>query len=51
MRVHKQLEESSFLKKILVESKLPIRKGIDPNFLEISTSSNITVWELKQLIA
>jgi len=51
MRLHRQLEEGAFLQKIVVESKLPIRKGVDANFLEINTSASMTVWELKQLVA
>ena len=35
----------------MVESKLPKRRGIDANFLEISTASSMTVWEFKELVA
>ena len=51
MHLHKQLEEAPFLNKITVESKLPRRRGIDANYLEVSTSSSMTVWEFKVLVA
>jgi hypothetical protein len=51
MRVHRQLEDSEYLKTITVESKLPMKRGVDAAFLEISTYSNMTLWELKRLVA
>ena len=51
MHLHKQLEEAPFLTKITVESKLPKRRGVDANYLEINTSSSMTVWEFKVLVA
>ena len=51
MRLHRQLEETEFLKKIVVESKIPIKKGVDANYLEINTPANMTVWELRQIAA
>lgn len=51
MRIHRQLEEAEFIRKIVVESKLPVRKGIDANFLEINTYANMTVWDFKVLVA
>ena len=51
MRVHRQLEDAEFLKTIVVESKLPIKRGVDAAFLEISTYANMTLWELKRIVA
>lgn len=51
MRLHRQLEEAPFLTKIVVEATLPIRRGQDANFLEISTPASMTLWELKLLVA
>jgi hypothetical protein len=51
LRVHRQIEEAPFLTKLVVESKLAIRRGIDANFLEISTYANMTLWDFKLLVA
>jgi hypothetical protein len=52
MRLHRQLEESEFLKKIVLESKLQIKqRGVDANFIVVNTPASMTAWELKQLAA
>lgn len=51
LRMHRQLEYGEFLQKIVVETKMPFRRGKDANFIEISTYANMTVWELKSIIA
>jgi hypothetical protein len=51
LRMHRQLDYGEFFKKIVVETKMPFRKGKDANFIEIATYANMTVWELKTIIA
>lgn len=51
LRVHRQLEDGEFLRKIVVDNKLPCRRGKDANYLSINTYANMTVWELKSIIA
>ena len=35
----------------MFEIKMPIKKGIDASYVELNTYLNMSVWELKQLIA
>ena len=51
LRMHKQLEDGEFLQRIVVETKLPFRRGRDANYIAIDTYANMTVWELKTIIA
>ena len=51
LRMHKQLDDGTFIKKIVVETKMPSRRGVDANFIEINTYSNMTIWEFKRIIA
>ena len=51
MRLHRQLEEAPFLTKVLIDVSLPVRAGVDAKFLEISAPSNMTLWQLKELVA
>jgi len=52
LRMHRQLDDGDFLKKIVIETKLPFRHGADaPTFIEINAYSNMTIWELKTMIA
>lgn len=51
LRMHKQLEDGEFLQRIVVETKLPFRRGKDANYMAIDTYANMTVWELKTIIA
>jgi hypothetical protein len=51
LRMHKQLEDGKFIKKIILENKVPFRKGIDATYIELKTYSNMTIWTLKTLIS
>jgi len=51
LRMHKQLDDGEFLKKIVIETKMPFRRGVDAHFIEINAYSNMTVWELKTIVA
>ena len=52
LRMHRQLDDGEFLKKIVAETKLPFRQGVEPpQFIEINAYSNMTIWELKTIIA
>ena len=51
LRMHKQLEDGEFLNKIVVETKMPGRRGPDAQFIEINAYSNMTLWELKTIVA
>jgi hypothetical protein len=35
----------------MFEIKLPIKRGIDASYIEINTYLNMSIWELKTLIA
>jgi hypothetical protein len=49
--MHRQLDDGSFLQKIVVETKMPFRRGADAQFMEFNVYSNMTIWDLKTLIA
>jgi hypothetical protein len=51
LRMHKQLQEGEFLEKIMVETKVPIRRGEDANFIELNLYSNISMWNVKNIVA
>jgi len=51
MTVHRQLQEGKFVNKMVFETKIPFKRGVQPNFIQVNTYSNMSVWALKQLIA
>ena len=52
VRMHKQLyKDGEFIKNITVENKMNLTKGVDANYIEISTHANMTLWEFKLLVA
>jgi len=51
MKMHKQLSDDEFISNLEIDIKIPIRKGIDATKIVLSTHSNMTIWELKSLIA
>ena len=51
MHVHRQLQEGKFVNKMVFETKIPFKRGVQPNFIQVNTYSNMSVWALKQLIA
>lgn len=51
MKLHRQLEDGKYVKKLVFETKLPFKRGVQPNYIEIRTYSSMSIWELKTLIA
>ena len=50
-RSHRQLEDAPFIEKLTFENKMQLRKCIDANYIQLSTFGNMSIWELKVLIA
>lgn len=50
-RSHRQLEDTQFLERLTFENNMPIRKYLDAHYVQLNTFSNLSVWELKVLIA
>ena len=36
---------------MVFETKIPFKRGVQPNYIQVNTYSNMSVWALKQLIA
>lgn len=50
-RSHRQLETTTIIERLTFENKMQLRKCIDANYIQLSTFGNLSVWELKVLIA
>jgi hypothetical protein len=37
MTLHRQLEEGKHIKKIVFETKVPFKKGVQPNYIQVNT--------------
>jgi hypothetical protein len=35
----------------VIETKVPFKRGVHPNYIQVNTYSNMSIWSLKQLIA
>lgn len=49
--MHKQIDEGFFIRDLLFDTNLKLRKGIDSKFIKIDAHSNLSIWMLKQIIA
>ena len=50
MKIHHVLDKGVFVEKILIQNNITNQKNT-PRYIEINTYSNMTVWELKKIIA
>ena len=50
-RPHRALTSAAYIEKVVLDISLPIRRELDASAIHLACYSNMTVWELKALVA